>query len=169
MRRPILLIIILNLSGLATSAAMQTQDGGSTDQLLQELLTLERSALDRWIRLDPDGYLGLFSPDIAYFDPTTDKRVDGLDAMKSRLAPIKTMKAPFTDPRYEFIAPKVQASGDVAVLTFNLVSYGKVQGGPERVLARWNSTEVYRRTGATWRISHSHWSYTQPDIKPPAS
>lgn len=34
-------------------------------------------------------------------------------------------------------------------------------------LARWNSTEVYSRVAGKWRIIHSHWSYTKPDIKQP--
>jgi ketosteroid isomerase-like protein len=56
------------------------------------------------------------------------------------------------------IDPKVQRHGDVALLTFNLVNYGKLPDAPERVLARWNSTEVYSRIGGTWKIIHSHWS-----------
>jgi ketosteroid isomerase-like protein len=132
--------------------------------LLNELVALERSALDRWIRLDPEGYLGTFGPEITYFDPTTDRRVDGLEAMRTRLAPMKTLKLPFTDPRYEMIEPKVQRHGDVALLTFNLVSYGKQPDRPESVLARWNATEVYCRIDGRWTIVHSHWSYTKPDI-----
>ncbi len=39
---------------------MPAQDGGgSVDRLLDELVALERSALDGWIRLDPQGYLDL--------------------------------------------------------------------------------------------------------------
>jgi hypothetical protein len=30
---------------------------------------------------------------------------------------------------------------------------------------RWNSTEVYLRVGGTWKIVHSHWSYTKPELK----
>src|SRR2546422_9195067 len=67
-------------------------------------------------------------------DPFTERRVDGLDAMQVRLAPMKTMKPPFTDPRCDMIDPKVQRHGDVALLTFNLVNYGKLAGAPERVL-----------------------------------
>ena len=96
------------------------------DRLLDELVALERSALDRWIRLDPQGYLDLQAPEVAYFDPFTERRVDGLDAMRLRLAPMKKMKPPFTDPRYDMIDPKVQRHGDVALLTFNLVNYGKL-------------------------------------------
>lgn len=45
------------------------RSGGSVDPLLEELIALERSALDRWITLDPQGYLNLFAPDATYFDP----------------------------------------------------------------------------------------------------
>ena len=43
---------------------MPAQDGGgSVDCLLDELVALERSALIRWIRLDPQGYLDLQAPE----------------------------------------------------------------------------------------------------------
>lgn len=139
------------------------------DSLLDELLALERSALDRWIKLDPEGYLDLSALDITYFDPTTESRINGLEALRLRLAPIKDMKLPFTNPRYEILDPKVQRHGDVALLTFNVVNYGQVPDGRERVLARWNSTQVYERTKNHWRIIHSHWSYIRPEIKQPGS
>src|SRR6267378_5360 len=126
---------------------MPAQDGGGlVDRLFDELVALERSALDRWIWLDPQGYLDLQAPEVTYFDPFTERRIDGLDAMQLRLAPMKKMKSPFTDPRYDMIDPKVQRHGDVALLTFNLVNYGKLPDAPERVLARWNSTEGYSRS-----------------------
>ena len=87
------------------------------DRVLEEVVALERSALDRWIKLDPRGYLDRQAPEVTYFDPFTDSRVDGLDAMKVRAKPMKNMKPPFTDPRYEMINPKVQRHGDVAVFT----------------------------------------------------
>lgn len=55
-------------------------------------------------------------------------------------------------------------AGDVAVLTFNLVSY-RTDDGVERAISKWNSTEVYRRTAEGWRIWHSHWSYIRPDLE----
>jgi ketosteroid isomerase-like protein len=137
--------------------------------LLEELVALERSALDRWINVDPQGYLDLYAADVTYFDPTTERRVDGLVAMEARLAPLRGMKSPFKDPRYEISGPKVQRHGNVALLSFNLVNYGKVGGRPESVLSRWNSTEVYARTNGRWKIIHSHWSYTKPEIKLPGA
>ena len=139
------------------------------NRVLEELVALERSARDRWIEFDPQGYLDLQAPEVSYFDPFTESRVDGLDALQVRVAPMKNMKPPFTDPRYEMINPKVQRHGDVALLTFNLVNDGKLPDGPERVLSRWNSTEVYSRIGGTWKIIHSHGSFIQPEVKHPGS
>jgi ketosteroid isomerase-like protein len=143
--------------------------GGYVDRLLEELVGLERSALDRWIRMDPQGYLDLQASELTYFDPFTEKRVDGLDAMQIQVAPMTNMKPPFTNPRYEMIDPKVQDGGDMALLTFNLINYGTPPGSPERVIARWNSTEVYRQIGGRWKIVHSHWSFIQPELKQLAS
>lgn len=137
------------------------------DSVLDELVALERSALDGWIRLDPQGYLDLYAPDLSYFDPTTEGRIAGVDAMRTRLAPMKDMKLPFADVRYELIDPQVQQHADVALLTFNLVNYGRLPDSAERELARWNATEVYSRIQGRWKIIHSHWSYMQAQPTPP--
>jgi ketosteroid isomerase-like protein len=66
------------------------------------------------------------------------------------------------------VNPVVHMDGNVAVLTFNLVNYGKPLGSAEeQVLARWNATEVYRATDGAWRIIHTHWSFTRPQLAGP--
>lgn len=135
------------------------------DRRSEEIMALERSALDRWIAFDPQGYLDLYAADVAYFDPNQERRVDGREAMKTLLEPVKNFKGSIKDRRYEMIAPQVQHHGDVALLTFHLINYGKLADGKEAVLARWNATEVYSRMGGKWRIIHSHWSYTKPELK----
>jgi ketosteroid isomerase-like protein len=168
MRGAARLAVFLLSCGLSASFAIPSPEGrASADPVLQELVALERSALDRWIALDPQGYLDLYAPELTYFDPTTESRVDGLEAMRARVAPMKNVKLPFKDPRYEMIDPKVQRHGDVALLTFNVVNYGKLPDRSESVLARWNSTEVYRRVDGKWKIVHSHWSYVKPELKQP--
>lgn len=64
----------------------------------------------------------------------------------------------------EMLDPKVQRHGDVAILTFNLVNYGKPGTGEESVVSRWNSTEVYSWSEGKWRIIHSHWSFIKPQV-----
>jgi uncharacterized protein (TIGR02246 family) len=160
-------VTVFLLCGVTSPSTETLQERSSVDRLTQEIVALERSALDRWIALDPEGYLKLYAPDVTYFDPTTDLRIDGLKAMQERLAPMKSAKSPFSDRRYEMTGAKVQRYGDVALLTYNLTNYGKPANQPERVLTRWNSTEVYGRRDGKWVLLHSHWSYIKPEIKQP--
>jgi ketosteroid isomerase-like protein len=60
--------------------------------------------------------------------------------------------------RFELIDPRVQLSGDLAVLTFRFDSHGS-----EGAL-RWNTTEVYQKGPAGWKIIHIHWAFHQPKI-----
>ena len=135
----------------------------------EHIISLERAALDRWIRADPDGYLGLYDANATYFDPFAEKRVDGLDELNPRLGAVRGVVLPFTEPRYDMIDPIVHVEGHIAVLSFNLVNYGKPSGSAEEtVLARWNATEVYREMDGAWRLVHTHWSFTQPRLAGPA-
>jgi uncharacterized protein (TIGR02246 family) len=161
------LALVLGLfSGLSMVACGQSaREGVASVNVTEHIISLERSALDRWIRADPDGYLSLYAKDATYFDPFREKRVDGLDELKARTAAMRGVTLPFTEPRYDMINPMVEVDGNVAVLTFNLVNYGKPSGSAkETVLARWNATEVYRKIDGAWRIIHTHWSFTQPQL-----
>jgi ketosteroid isomerase-like protein len=131
-----------------------------------EVIALERGALDRWGKGDPGGYIEVYDPEVTYFDPFQEKRLDGLPAIKAMLAPIA---GKIRVSRYDMLDPKVQHYGDVAVLSFNLQSYQKQPDGSEPVVARWNSTAVYRRTGGTWKSIHVHWSFIKPELKPRAT
>jgi ketosteroid isomerase-like protein len=125
--------------------------------LEQELLELERNALVRWLNGDPSGFLEISAPDVVYFDPYRERRVDGLEAL-TRI--YEELRGKIFAARFEILNPRVQQVGDAAVLTFNFVSYG----GNEDAY-RWNCTEVYRRDPAGWRIIQTHWSYTWPPPK----
>ncbi len=126
------------------------------------IISLERSALDVWAKGDPTAFLALFAPEATYFDPYQKRRVDGFEALNAILG---ALAGSFTIACYEITDPKVERLGNAALLTFNLVNYE--QDG--RVMNRWNSTEVYRRIDGRWRIIHSHWSYTTPELKQAAS
>lgn len=119
----------------------------------ETIIAMERAALDRWGRGDPGGFLEISAPDVVYFDPSLDRRIDGREALSRYYAGIRGKVA---IRRYELINPLVQVVGDAAVLTFNYVSYGGTEDAH-----RWNCTEVYRRSGERWEIIQTHWSYTQ--------
>jgi hypothetical protein len=117
-----------------------------------EIIQLEKHALERWCRGDPSGFLAISASDAVYFDPFLERRLDGLPALT---AYYESLRGKVSASRFEILRPHVQHLGGAAVLTFNFVSYG----GSEDV-HRWNCTEVYRRDPEGWRIVQTHWSFT---------
>src|SRR5262249_45773212 len=75
--------VLLALPLFAVAIAVCARD--SKDLQPETIIALERAALDRWGNGDPHGYLEAYSPDVTYFDPSREKRVDGLGAMKELL------------------------------------------------------------------------------------
>ena len=155
--RPLTLVVL---------AMVSVSCHGAVQEAPPDVVLMERAALDRWGKGDPQGYLDIMANDVTYFDPMQEKRIDGHEAMKKMLAPI-TGKVSVS--RFDMIDPKVQRHGDSALLTFNLVSYVKQPDGAERAVARWNSSELYARVDGQWRIVHSHWSFIKPELKQPVS
>jgi ketosteroid isomerase-like protein len=125
------------------------------DDISLQIIKMERVALDRWGRGDPDGFLEISAPEVVYFDPFLPQRIDGLSTLRKYYA---ELRGKIHIDSYEIVDPHVQVHGDVAILTFGFVSRG---GGDEM---RWNTTEVYRRGEDGWRIIHTHWSFTQPEL-----
>ena len=146
--------------GLALLGAMSF--AWVADSAPAEIIALERGALERWGKGDPQGFFDIMSKDETYFDPATGKRIDGREELRKYMEPIV---GKISVERFEMIDPKVQHQGDMAVLTFNLVDYGAQLCGSPKSTARWNSTEIYQRVNGHWKIVHSHWSLTKPELK----
>ena len=126
----------------------------AAERVAAEIIALERAALARWGAGDPSGFLEICAPDVVYFDPFLDLRIDGLEALTIYY---EAIRGQIKIDRYELLNPTVQSIGRMAVLTFNYISYG----GNENKF-RWNCTEAYRRDPAGWRIIQTHWSFTNP-------
>ncbi len=132
-----------------------TVPAGPADDTSATIIGMERAALDRWGKGDPDGFLEITDPEVVYFDPFQPRRMNGIEELRKLYA---EARGKIRIDRYEILDPRVQVSRDMAVLTFNFVSHGS-EGE-----MRWNATGVYRRRGGQWRIIHTHWSLTQPKL-----
>jgi ketosteroid isomerase-like protein len=109
--------------------------------------------MEGWLKGDPGPMLEAADAEITYFHVVTDKRLEGVAALKALYDGYRGR--PLFDS-YEIAEPRVQVSGDVAVLTYQLVTRN---GSLTR---HWNASLVYRRNKEGWRVIHSHFSQTQP-------
>lgn len=121
------------------------------------VLALERAAMERWANGDPSGFLEISDPEVVYFDPFHQRRLDGLEALAKLY---ESLRGQVRLDRYEFVNPLVQVAGDIAVLTFNFESWSA------GARTWWNTTEVYRRTEPGWRLIHTHWSLPEEGPSP---
>ncbi len=104
-----------------TSESSPEQD----EDISETIISRERAALDRWGQGDPSGFLDICTPDVVYFDPYLDRRIDGLDALTRYY---EGLRGRVRVTRYELLDPLVQRIGNAAILTFNFVSYGEKRG-----------------------------------------
>ena len=117
----------------------------------EEILALEREALDKWSSGDPGGYGTHLADDASYFDDIgAAARLDGVEAIRAYLTSLEGQIPPHD---YELDDPRVQLCGDVAVLTLRY--FPSVEGRPGQP---WKASTVYRRAEDGWEVVHAHWS-----------
>jgi hypothetical protein len=144
--------IFLLLFAMTVNSALAQE----TDSISKVIIGIEKTAMEKWNKGDPSGFLKISAKDVVYFDPYTEQRLDGLDKLTKLY---NSLRGQIKVDKYEMINPNVQAVKNMAVLTYNLVS---VSGDS---IHKWNCTEVYRIDHKKWKIIQTHWSLTKPDIK----
>lgn len=153
MTRTAILAVILALvilGGCDSNTPRQNAD--------QEIIALERSALDKWAQSNTSGFIDISADDVTWFDfnPGAQLRIEGIEAVRSYMAPLTGQIPPHT---YEIVNPKVQVYGNTAILSFHWKA-SMTDGTP---LDEWKATSVYHWKDGKWRQVHSHWSVVQAE------
>lgn len=104
----------------------------TSKQIADQIIGMERAALNRWGKGDPSGFLEISAPEVVSFDPFLERRLDGLPALKNYY---EALRGKIQVQHDEMLHPAVQVCGDAAVLTFNYVSSGNAGR------MNWNCTE----------------------------
>ncbi len=123
--------------------------------VLGELMALETAAMARWRQGDPWGFIENSAPGVTYFDTGTPQRLNGLEALRAEYA---GREGRIYYDVMEFIDPRVQVRGDLAVLVYRFFSTVLQPDGSIASRTPWNCTEVFARSEGRWRIIHTHWS-----------
>lgn len=124
--------------------------------VLGEIIKLEASAMERWRKGDPMGFIHISAPNVTCFDTGTPKRLDGLAALKTEYT---TRASKIQFDAMEFIDPRIQVHGDAAVLSYRFFSTHINADGSIQTRIPWNCTEVFSKIEGMWKIVHTHWSY----------
>jgi len=124
----------------------------------EEIIALERSALDKWSQSNTRGYVDISADDVTWFDFTPGKqlRIDGIEAFRNYMASLAGQIPLHT---YDIVNPKVQVYGNTAILTFHW-NASTPDGQP---LPSWKATSVYNWKDGKWHMVHAHWSNVQAE------
>jgi ketosteroid isomerase-like protein len=126
-----------------------------------DILSLEKFAMERWRNGDPMGWVEISAEDILYVDPSLASPIIGLDKFRAQMQRVIGM---IHYQGSEFISSKIIKVGDAALLTYNYRSTGLNPEGMVKSQTPWNTTEVYFKRSDEWKIVHSHWSYTRHSV-----
>ncbi len=132
-------------------------------KLADELIAMEKDALDKYFNGDMSGYLELWSKEnFTYFDANCKERADTYEEIEHFLTQVigKRMHA----DSYDFHAPRVQFGMDMAVLTYQL------HADTTLIEMHYNVIEVFQKEAGAWKVIHSTWDLItpfSPDVKRP--
>lgn len=124
--------------------------------MTEDILAIEKAAMERWRNGDPMGFLEISADQICYVDPGQVKPIIGLETYRPYM---KDIEGKIHYQKSEFIEPQVVIVGDAALLSYNYRSSVLTPEGEVVSQTPWNCTEVYFRQGGNWRIVHNHWSF----------
>lgn len=124
--------------------------------VLAEVMALEAGAMERWRKGDPWGFIEISAPHITYFDTGTPQRINSRDELSAEYA--RREGKIFYDVQ-DFIDPRIQVQGDLAVLFYRFFSTWLKPDGSILRRTPWNCTEVFARNDGQWVIIHTHWSF----------
>lgn len=125
------------------------------DALTEKIIGLEKGALDKWFKGDTSSYLDIWSKDnFSYFDSFKAERIDDYNQIKQFV--LANVEGKLFADSYNFKTPRVQASEDMAVLTYQLFADTSLNE------MRYNCIEVYQRENNDWKVIHSTWSVIRP-------
>ena len=118
-----------------------------------QVISLEREALDQWAAGKPSNYLKHAHDDITYYDDIgAQSGLQGLEAVRSYATAALDGNIP--PHQYEMLNTHVQHYDNTGILTYQYQPSGP-DGQP---LTLWRASVVYSRIDGNWKMVHAHWT-----------
>ncbi|MEI9973864.1 MAG: nuclear transport factor 2 family protein [Ignavibacteriota bacterium] len=123
------------------------QDSAASTE--REVIAMERASMDGWLKGDSAPNAGGVRR--RHYDVPRDDSAAARWHCRGK-GSLRALRRPAALRQLPDREAKVQASGDMAILSYRLVT----QNGADA--RTWNATEVYQKKKAGWRVIHSHFS-----------
>jgi len=125
-------------------------------KLTEQIIVLEKSALDRWFKGDTSGYRALWSKkNFTYFDAMSPDRIDDFRTIEKFV--LENVEGKLFAESYDFYNPRIQFGKDIAVLTYQLYAKTNI------INMRYNCVEIFQKEdNGEWHVIHSNWSFIRP-------
>lgn len=123
--------------------------------LAEEIIGLEKNALNKWFKGDTSGYLNIWSQNnFSYFDGVVTHRIDTYDDVKKNV--LSNVEGKLFADHYDFCYPRIQAVDDMVILTYQL------HADTSLIDMHYNCIEIYQKEESGWKVVHSTWSFIRP-------
>ena len=124
-------------------------------RLAEQIIGLEKSALDKFFKGDMSGYRDLWSKQsFTYFDAVVTQRVEEFASMESFL---DRLEGNLHAEESRFVSPRLQFGHDKDILTYQLFAHTNFND------IEYNCIEVFQKEASgKWHVVHSTWSFIRP-------
>jgi hypothetical protein len=128
-------------------------------QIIEELLTYLRPAINRWEAGDPIGYAELMTDNGTYFSTMIEAQIVGKDALIEFFRPmVDTWKI----PRLQEANLQLHVVGRQRILSGHWIEFDEAN----QPMNTWCFSEFWTRIGEHWKIAHANWAIKA--VSPPA-
>ncbi|GGD57371.1 nuclear transport factor 2 family protein [Muriicola marianensis] len=127
---------------------------------IDQVIALEREALDGWASGKAEGYAIHAHPDLIYFDNLGAQEL--VEGMENVIAYAKKTFAELPAHTYEMAGLKARKYGDTVILSYQYHP-SLLDGSPS---TKWAATVVYSLTGSRWKMVHANWTMLIPPQMP---
>lgn len=150
----------ITATALAVSAGASAVTAEMDEELVTELVAIERSKLDPWYgEASTEAYVSQVAADSTYIDPWAGGKLYGAEVIDY----LSAFEGNIPNLAYEIVDPSVDVRGEMAIFSYVIENSDPGTGEPA---GTWYVTKILSPIEEGWEVIHTH--YALPDTPPEA-